>query len=139
VLEFHIVVERERNGVLKAQQIAGGNRQQGYITKVDACSPTVSLEAVLITCIVDANENRDVTIVVIPNAFVQTIVKDEKDKALICIRDPLVDMLVSIAHYVYGPYVTVGKKGKKQLHVQCLLYKVLWWHCYYITRSLSRV
>ena len=37
-------------------------------------------------CIVDANKNRDVAIVDIPNAFVQTIVEDEKDEALICIR-----------------------------------------------------
>jgi hypothetical protein len=56
----------------------------------------------------------------IPNEFVQTIVKDEKDKALICICGPLVDILVSIAPNVYRPYVTVGKKGKKQLLVQCL-------------------
>jgi hypothetical protein len=39
---------------------------------------------------------------------------------LICIRGPLVDILVSIATNVYGPYVTVGKKGKKQLLVQYL-------------------
>ncbi len=74
----------------------------------------------MLTCIVDASKNRDVAIVVIPNAFVQTVVKDEKDKALICIRGPLVDILVSIAPSVYGPYVTVGKKGEKQPFVQCL-------------------
>jgi hypothetical protein len=56
----------------------------------------------------------------IPNGFVQTIVEDKKDKALICIRGPLVDILVSVAPNVYGPYVTVGKKGEKQLLVQCL-------------------
>jgi hypothetical protein len=48
------------------------------------------------------------------------IVKDERDKALICIRGQLIDILVSIALSVYGLYVTVGKKGKKQLLVQCL-------------------
>ena len=74
----------------------------------------------MLTCVVDANKNRDVAIVDIPNAFVQTIVEDEKDKVLICIHGPLVDILVSIAPSVYGPYVTVGKKGKKQLLVQCL-------------------
>jgi hypothetical protein len=105
---------------LKAQQVAGGNKQQGYITKEDASSLTVSLEAVLFTCVVDANKNRDVAIVDIPNAFVQTVVKDEKDKALICIHGPLVDILVSIAPNVYGPYGMVGKKGNKQLLVQCL-------------------
>ena len=80
----------------------------------------MSLEAFFLTCVVDLNENRDATIVDIPNAFVQTVVKDEKDKALIYIRGTLVDILVSIAPSVYGPYVTVGKKGKKQLLVQCL-------------------
>jgi hypothetical protein len=80
----------------------------------------LSLEAVLLTCIVDANKNRDVDIVDILNAFVQTIVKDEKNKGLICIRGPLVDILVSIAPNVYGLYVMVGKKGEKKLLVQWL-------------------
>jgi hypothetical protein len=44
-------------------------------------------------------------------------VKDEKDKALIRISGPLVDILVSVAPNVYVPYVTVGKKGEKQLLV----------------------
>jgi hypothetical protein len=78
------------------------------------------LKAVLLTCVVDANKNRDVAIVDIPNVFVQTIVENEKDKALICIRGPLVNILVSIAPNVYGPHVTVGKKGEKKLLVQCL-------------------
>jgi hypothetical protein len=88
--------------------------------KEDASSPTVSLKAVLLTCIVDANKNRDVAIVDIPNAFAQIIVEEKKDKASIHIRGPLVDILVPIAPNVYGLYVTVGKKGKKQLLVQCL-------------------
>ncbi len=70
--------------------------------------------------VVDANKNRDVAIVNIPNAFVQTIVEDEKVKALNCIHGPLVNILVSIVPNVYGLYVTVSKKDKKQLLVQCL-------------------
>jgi hypothetical protein len=31
-----------------------------------------------------------------------------------------VDILVTIAPDVYGEYVTIGKKGEKQLLVQCL-------------------
>jgi hypothetical protein len=88
--------------------------------KEDASSPTVSAEAVMLTCIIDANENRDVANVDILNAFVQTVVEDEKDRAFIRIRGPLVNILVTIAPDVYGPYVTVGKKGKKQLLIQCL-------------------
>jgi hypothetical protein len=120
VLESHIFIERKRDGILKARQVAGGNKQQGYTTKEDTSSPTVSLEAVLLMCVVDANKNRDVAIEDIPNAFVQTIVEDEKDKSLIFICSPLVDILMSIAPNVFGPNVTVGKKGKKQLLVQFL-------------------
>jgi hypothetical protein len=136
VLESHIFVERIQDGALKAQQVAGGNKQWGYILKEDASSRTVSSEAVMLMCVVDANENREVAIVDIPNKFAQTVVKDENDRAFICIRGPLVSILVSIAPDVYGPYVLTGKKGEKQLLVQCLM--ALWWHCYYTTRSLSR-
>jgi hypothetical protein len=117
-LESHIFVEKKGDVILKAQQVAGGNKQWGYIMKEDTSSPTVSAKAVMLTCIVNANENRDDTIVDIPNAFVQTVVEVEKDRAFICIRGPLVNILVTIAPDVYGPYVTVGRKGEKQLLVQ---------------------
>ncbi len=120
MLESHIFVERKQDGVLKARQVAGSNKQWGYIMKEDASSPTVSSEAVMLTFIVDANENREVAIVDIPNAFVQTVVEDKKDRAFIHTRVPLFNIMVFIAPDVYGPYVMVGKKGKKQLLVQCL-------------------
>ncbi len=74
----------------------------------------------MLMCVIDATKKRDVAVVDIPNAFIQTVVKDEKDRAFICIRGPLVDILGSIAPDVYGPYVPVGKKGEKQLLAQCL-------------------
>ncbi len=39
---------------------------------------------------------------------------------VICIRRPLVDILVSIAPDVYGPYMSTNKAGQKVLLVQCL-------------------
>ena len=54
----------------------------------------------------------------IPNAFVQTRVEDEKDMSFIKIQGVLVDILVEIAPDVYKDYVTLDKKGKKQLLVQ---------------------
>ncbi len=70
VLESHIFVERKQDGSLKARQVAGGNKQQGYITKEDASSPTVSSEAVMLTCVIDATKKRDVAVVDTPNAFI---------------------------------------------------------------------
>ncbi len=104
---------------MKARQVAGGNKQRGYITKEDASSPMVSSEAVMLTCVIDATKKRDVAVVNIPNAFIQTVVEDEKDRAFICIFGLLVDLLGSFAPDVYGPYAMVGKRGEKQLLVQC--------------------
>jgi hypothetical protein len=52
--------------------VAGGNKQRDYISKEDASSPTVATEAVLLSCIIDAKEGRDVAVIDIPNAFIQT-------------------------------------------------------------------
>ena len=93
------------------RKVIGGNKQHDYITKEDVSSPTVTAEAVMLTCVIDAQENRDVAVVDIPNAFIQTVVSDEDadHRVTVRIRGPLVDILVSMAPDVYGPYVSVTK------------------------------
>jgi hypothetical protein len=57
----------------------------------------VLAEAVMLTCMIDALKDQDITVIDIPNAFFQTVVKDEEHCVIIYIRGPLVDILVSIA------------------------------------------
>jgi len=90
VLESHMFLKEKRDGKIKGRTVAGGNKQRGYIVKEDASSPTVATESVLLTCIIDAEEDRDVAIIDIPNPFVQTRVEDEKDMAFIKLRGVLV-------------------------------------------------
>jgi hypothetical protein len=108
------VIERSRG-----ESFAGGNKHPDYISKEDASSPTVATEAVILSCIIDAEEGRDFAVVDIPNTFVHTRVENEKDMAFIKIRGVLVDILVEIAPDVYKLYVSREKKGTKQLLVQC--------------------
>ena len=112
ILEFHIFVEQKRDGNIKACTVIGGDRQRDYITKEDVSSLTMSDEAVMLTCVIKAQEGRDVVVVDIPNAFAQTVVSDEdKDHhVIVCIRGPLVDVLVSIAPEVYSPYMTTNRR-----------------------------
>jgi hypothetical protein len=100
--------------------MVGGNKQRDYITKEDVSSPMVLAEAVMLTCMIDALEDQDIVVIDIPNAFVQTVLEDEEHHVVICIREPLVDILVSITPDVYGPYVSTNKAGQKVLLVQCL-------------------
>jgi hypothetical protein len=99
--------------------VAGGNNQREYISKEDARSPTVATELVLLSCIIDTMEERDVAGVDITNAFVQTRVENEKDMAFIKIQGILLDILVEIAPDVNTSYVSKDKKGSRQFMVQC--------------------
>ena len=100
----------------------GGNKQHDYITKKDVSSPNVTAKAVMLTCIINAQEDRDVAMVDIPNKFVQTVKskEDAEHHVTVCIRGQLVDVLVSIAPDVYGQYVSTTKTGQNVLIVECL-------------------
>ena len=74
----------------------------------------------ILTSVVDANENRHTAVIDIPNAFIQTVVEDKKRRVIIRIRGMLVDMLVKIAPEIYQSYVTTDRKGNKQILVECL-------------------
>jgi hypothetical protein len=85
-LESHIFVEEKRDGTIKAQKVIGGNKQHDYITKEDVSSPTVTAEAVMLICVINAQENRDVAVVDIPNTFVQTVVSKEDAEHRVTVR-----------------------------------------------------
>ena len=91
-----ILKKKRIDGNIKRRTVAGGNKQRSYITKEDASSPTVATEAVLMTCIIDAEENRDVAVIDIPNALIQMRVEKQKDKSFIKIRSILVDIFCEI-------------------------------------------
>jgi hypothetical protein len=119
VLESHMFLKEKRDGKIKGRTVAGGNKQRDYISKEDASSPTVATESILLSCIIDAEEERDVAVIDIPNAFIQTRVENEEDMAFIKIRGVLIDILVEIAPDVYKPFVIKDNLGSKQLLVQC--------------------
>jgi len=120
ILESHIFLTKKRTGEIKGRTVAGGNKQRDYIQKEDASSPTVATESVILTSIIDAIEERHCAVIDIPNAFIQTVVKDKKRRVIIRIRGMLVDMLVKIAPEVYKTYVITDRKGNKQILVECL-------------------
>jgi hypothetical protein len=91
LLESHMFLKQKRDGKIKGRTVAGGNKQRDYISKEDASSPEVARESVLLLCIIDSEEERDVAVVDIPNTFVQTRVENKKGVAVIKIRGILVD------------------------------------------------
>jgi hypothetical protein len=75
--------------------------------------PTIATEAVLLLCIIDAEEERDVTIIDIPNVFIQMRVEDGEDMAIIEIHGVLKDILICFVPNVYKSYVMTHMKEMK--------------------------
>ena len=90
--------------------MAGGNKQRDVISKQEASYLTVATEAVILTVLIESQENRDVAIINITNAFIQTKVEEKKNMITIRVRGELVQALLDIAPKVYKPYVTKDKK-----------------------------
>jgi hypothetical protein len=99
--------------------VAGGSKQRDYISKEDVSSPTVTAESVLLSCIIDAEEEWDVAVIDIPSPFIHTPVKEEQDMAFMKLRVVLVDILVELAPIIYKAYTRTDKKDVKQFVVQC--------------------
>jgi hypothetical protein len=119
VLELHLFLKKKTDGIIEGRAVAGGNKQRDYISKEDSSSPTVATTPVLLTSIIVAQEGRDVTIIDIPNAFIQTKMEDEKGMATIRVCGCLVNVLCKIDPG-YKKFVSLNKKGEKQLILQCL-------------------
>lgn len=79
ILESHIFVMKKCTGEIKACKVAGGNKQRDFISKEDLSSPTAATDSVILMCLIDTREKREVATVDVPNAFIQTVIEDEKD------------------------------------------------------------
>ena len=66
ILEYHMFLKEKKNEDIKGRTVAGGNKQRDFISKEDSISTTLFTEAVLLSCIIDAEEERDVAVIRIP-------------------------------------------------------------------------
>jgi Reverse transcriptase (RNA-dependent DNA polymerase) len=104
-------LKEKRCGRIKGQGCADRRKQQLYKTKEETSSPTVSVEALFLSCIIDAQQQRDVGMCDIPGAFMQADI----DKELhILFEGKLVDLLIQVKPS-FQQYVTQCQ-GKKQIY-----------------------
>ena len=88
----------------------------------DTASPTAMLEGLLLTAVIDINEERDTMISDIPNAFIQTEmpeVNEDEQRVTMKITGVLVDMIVQLNPNTYGGSVVYGS-GRNVLYIQVL-------------------
>ena len=124
------LIDHKRSGKVKGRTVANGSVQRGYIPADEASSPTVTTEAVFLTAVMNAKENRVVASCDISGAFLQALMDDF---VVVVFEDKMVELMVEIEPG-YAKYIHTTKKGKKILYVKlkkamygCLKAARLWW------------
>ena len=108
-------VKKRRDRKKKGRACTDGRKQGDLYAKEDASSPTVSIEAVLLTSVIDVLENRDVAVTDIPGAYLTTDIDEEVH---IILEGKLAERMVLTAPEIYRTYVTTRKNGKPTLYVK---------------------
>jgi len=113
-LQYLMFLKKKRNGTIKGRGCADGRKQRQHITKEEASSPTVAIEAVMLSCVIDAMEKRDVATVDIPGAFMQA---DMDDTVHMKLEGKMAELLVRIDPMLYRKHVQL-ERGKQVLYVE---------------------
>ena len=112
-LHYLMFLKKKRNGRIKGRGCADGRKQRLHTKKEDASSPTVAIEAVMLSCVIDAEERRDVAILDIPGAFMQA---DMDEIVHMRLDGKMAELLVRIDPNTYEEYV-VHENSKPALYV----------------------
>ena len=97
-------LKEERCGKIKARGCADGRKQREYMSKEEASSPTVAIESVMISCTIDAVEERDVATCDVPGAFMQTD-QPEDEEVHMKMRGSMAELMVKLDPKLYKKYV----------------------------------
>ena len=109
-------LKQKRNGIVKGRGCADGRKQRDYMSKEEASSPTVAIESVMLSCVIDAKEERDVGIIDIPGAFMQVDMKGE-DTVHMKLEGKMAELMVRIDPKLYRKFVQI-ENGQPVLYVE---------------------
>jgi Reverse transcriptase (RNA-dependent DNA polymerase) len=113
-LHYLMLLKKKRCGKNKGLGCADGRKQRAYLSKEDVSSPTVWIEAVLLSCVIDAQEGCNVATVDIPGAFMQA----EPDEVLhMKLEGQMAELMVRLDPQVYCKHIQV-EGGKMVLYVE---------------------
>ena len=107
-------LKQKRCGKIKGRGCADGRKQRKHVSIEEISLPTVAIESVMLSCMIDAKEWRDVATADIPGAFMQT---DMEDTIHMMLEGKMAELLVKIDPKLYQKYLLV-KNGKPIMYVQ---------------------
>jgi hypothetical protein len=119
-LRYLMFLKDKRCGKIKACRCADGRSQREYMSKEETSLPTVATESLILSCVVDAIEGRDVATCDIPGAFMQS---DMKGKVIMKLEGVMAEVIIKIDTKLYSKYV---KKENGKDVIDVILTKALY-------------
>ena len=107
------MVKEKRDGKIKGRACADGRKQRRYINRDDVSSPTVQLESLMISLLIDTHEQREVATADVIGAY---LLANMDDFVLVKINGTAVDIMCKV-NATFKEYVCI-EKGKKALYLQ---------------------
>ena len=108
-------MKEKRDGTIKAWGCTDSRQQPIYTQKEEASSPTVSLEAIMLSCSIDAKEERYMAVTNIPGAFLHA---DMKGTVHMILGGTIAKLIVKLEPKIYRKCIWHDKIGKSMLYVQ---------------------
>jgi hypothetical protein len=102
-LRYLMFLKEKRCGTIKGRGCADGRPQRDYMSKQETSSPTVATEALMLSCVMDAAEGRDIATCNIRGAFMQS---DMKGKVVMKVEGVMAKVIVKTDPKQYEKYVT---------------------------------
>jgi Reverse transcriptase (RNA-dependent DNA polymerase) len=112
-LRYLMFLKQKRCGLIKGRGCVDGRPQRLWKNKQDTTSPTLMIESLFLSCVMDAYEQRDVATIDIPSAFMQAFIDE-----LVHIKfdDEIIDLLCDVDPSL-KQYVTY-ENGKRVLYTK---------------------
>jgi hypothetical protein len=114
-LNYLMFLKKKRCGRIKGRGCDDGRKQRLYKTKEETSAPTVAIESVFLTSVVDAKEGRRVITLDIPGAFMQT---DIDEVIHVRLEGAMARLLVKVNPKLYEQYLEKDRNGKPVMYVK---------------------
>ena len=112
-LNLITMIKEKRSGAIKARACADGRKQRRYISKEEVASPTIQLESLIMSLIIDAREGRDVAIADVVGAY---LLANMKDYVLVKLTGKTVDIMCGVSKD-YEKFVAI-ENGRRVLYLK---------------------
>ena len=111
------LIKIKRCGKVKGRRCADGSVQRGYISKEESSSPTISLQALFATWIIDSIEGRKVQTFDVPGAYLHAEIPEE-EQVFMKFEKEFVEIMCEV-NPEYKEHARI-ENGRKVLYVQVL-------------------